>query len=707
MRYGFTEEQALFRGDVRKALRSAEMRAAVGEATSADGVEKDQRPLYRLLGELGLLAVHWPAEFGGAGRPLTDAAIVAEELVRAGVPDTLHVNTIQIVGQFLLMAGSAEQRRRHLPALARGERFASVLYTEPDAGSDLGALRTVAEPDGDGYRITGTKVFSLKTRFVDLGLCAARTSPGTGKYQGISLFLVDLKAPGVTVTVIPGIGDEHFHQVDLDAVPVSGADLVGPRDQGWPLLNEALAIERTGLDYYLKAEHWLEAALEALADRDPGPYLEQIGRWDGALTADHVLAWEVLAGLEAGRVDPVAAAVAKYHSSELAQSIASWADDLPGPRQRADRTRAAVTLDSAYREAPGLTLSAGTSEVMLQIMAAEFDSIGPHTSDPLRGALRAALAHVPVRSEVHGAPVSDERVRAVLGDLGVADLERPDAAGGLDLGLTAGVLVSEELGRAGVGNPYRADAMAADVGCPAGMALAGFEALPVGDGVTATPPAWELTGVTTTDGPGPFLVATCVDGEPMLVAASGPEAETGGRPPVVRFENTPVTVVARLDDSLTGPLARARLRQAGYLLGIAEGAYEIAVRYTGVRRQFDTRLRDLPAVAFPLARAMVALRATRAAVYRGAWLADSGQAKAGPAPIVALAMAAETARDVVRTCMQSCGVRAMTAELGLHRHFRLAAAESGRYGEPAALWRLAGAARLRLGRLDEPASVSQ
>ncbi|MGH3769385.1 MAG: acyl-CoA dehydrogenase family protein [Actinomycetes bacterium] len=379
MRFGFTEEQQRFRADVRRSLRSAEVRAAAADVTGADGVEPDVRPLYRLLGELGLLAVHWPAEFGGTGRPLTDTAIVAEELVRAGVPDTLHVNTIQIVGQFLLMAGNTAQKRRHLPALARGERFASVLYTEPDAGSDLGALRTVAEPDGDGYRITGTKVFSLKTRFVDLGLCAARTTPETGKYQGISLFLVDLGAPGVTMTVLPGVGDEHFHRVDLDSVPTSGDDLIGPRDQGWPLLNEALAIERTGLDYYLKAERWLEAALEALIDRDPDSshdaHLEQIGRWDGALAADHALAWEVLTGLAADRVDQVAAAVAKYHSSELAQSVAAWAADIPAPEQRANRTRAAVTLDSAYREAPGLTLSAGTSEVMLQIVAAAFDSI--------------------------------------------------------------------------------------------------------------------------------------------------------------------------------------------------------------------------------------------------------------------------------------------------------------------------------------------
>ena len=338
------------------------------------------------------------------------------------------------------------------------------------------------------------------------------------------------------------------------------------------------------------------------------------------------------------------------------------------------------------------------------------------TPDPLvvqlRKALRTALAGVPVRPGVHGAPVADGAsgpTRAVLDQLGAADFERPASAGGFDLGLTAGVLVSEELGHAACGNSYRADAMAADVGCPAGTATAGLEALPVGSGVTAAPRAggWALTGTAMVDDPGlgPLLVATRTDGRPVLVAvppgAPGRSVETGCWPPVVRFEATPVTaadVVGELDDSLTGPLARARLRQAAYLLGIADGAHRIAVRYAGDRRQFDTRLRDLPAVAFPLARAMVALRATRAAVYRGAWLVDSGHDRAGTAPVVALAMAAETARDVVRLCMQSCGVRAMTAELGLHRYFRLAAAEAGRYGEPAALWRLAGAARLDLAR---------
>lgn len=335
------------------------------------------------------------------------------------------------------------------------------------------------------------------------------------------------------------------------------------------------------------------------------------------------------------------------------------------------------------------------------------------TPDPvvvrLRAALRTALAVGPVENDVRGTPVTERTAgpaRAVLDRLGASAFERSAADGGLDLGLTAGVVVSEELGRAARGNPYRADAFAADAGQPAGVALAGFEALPVGSAVRISA-GGTLTGTATVDDAEPrTILLPGGEGVLLSVAADAPGRSVAGGcwPPVVRFDDTPATVVG----DPTGPLVRARLRQAGYLLGIADGALDAAVRHTGARQQFDSRLRDLPPVSFPLARALVAVRATRAAVYRGAWLIDTGR-RPGTAPLAALAMAAETARDVVRIAIQSCGVRAMTAELGLHRYFRLAAAESGRFGEPAGLWRLVGAARLRAGgpaQPGEPASAS-
>src|SRR4029453_3434237 len=111
------------------------------------------------------------------------------ELVHLGMPDTLHVLSVQIVGTFLLTAGTEDQRRRYLPALAAGECFATVCYTEPDVGSDLASLTSRAVRDGDGYRLNGVKVYGLKGSQSDVALCALRSGEGASKYDGISLFL--------------------------------------------------------------------------------------------------------------------------------------------------------------------------------------------------------------------------------------------------------------------------------------------------------------------------------------------------------------------------------------------------------------------------------------------------------------------------------------------------------------------------------------
>ncbi len=363
MDFGFSEEQERFRERVRAELAGEDIQVHIGQLRADPSGEPDARPLYRELGRRGLLAVNWPVDYGGGGRSLIDASIAVEELVRAGVPDTLHVNTIQIVGLFILMTGTPEQKARHLPPLARGERFASVLYTEPDAGSDLGSLSATATRDGAGWRLDGVKVFSLKSHITDLGLCAARTSAGGDRYQGISLFLVDLHAPGVKRTVIPSIADEQFHRVELDGVRVGAGDMLGEEGNGWPLLSHALAVERTGLDYSLKAEVWLDAAIAVLAHDNPGDaVLEEIGRFSAGVAASRALAWQVLAGLAADRIDENAAAVSKLYSSELARRIALWA-----PIRLAGNGNGQV-LEAAYREAPGLTISAGTSEMMLNIV---------------------------------------------------------------------------------------------------------------------------------------------------------------------------------------------------------------------------------------------------------------------------------------------------------------------------------------------------
>lgn len=359
MNFAESEADHDLRQQVRDVLGSAAITAETRRLREQPG-EQDERPLYRLLGAADLLAVSWPREYGGLGRPSTDTILVVEELMRHGVPDMLYVNGIQTVGQFILTAGSDEQRARLLPPLARGELFASVLYTEPEVGSDLGGLRTTATPVSGGFRLDGTKTYSLKSRFTDIGLCAARTAVGPSKYDGITMFVVDLHAEGASVATMPTMADEQFHEVRLDAVIVPGRDVIGELGDGWALLTQALPLERTGLDYALRAERWYRAAGAELTGADLAD--EQTGRLGARIEAARLLAWKASAAVAAGRLDSTLTAMAKWYGSELAADVAQWATARGA-------SGGSALLDSAYREAPGLTLSGGTSEMMLQILA--------------------------------------------------------------------------------------------------------------------------------------------------------------------------------------------------------------------------------------------------------------------------------------------------------------------------------------------------
>lgn len=349
MNFAETEAAEAFRQHVRDVLAAPDPRAELDRVHATRG-EPDERPLYRLLGAAGLLAVSWPVEYGGLGREASLTAVVVEELMRHGVPDMLYVNGIQTIGQFVLMAGTADQKARLLPPLARGERFASVLYTEPDVGSDLSGLTTTATQVPGGFLVRGTKTYSLKSGITDVGLCAART--GSSRYGDITLLLVDLHADGVRVTALPGIADEQFHEVTLDDVFVPDRDVVGAPGDGWALLTQALPLERTGLDYALRAERWYAAASTA------SPPDERTARLGARVEAARLLARKAAEAVAAGRQDTTLTASAKWYCSELAADIAWWATE-----------NGVGVLDSAYREAPGLTLSGGTSEMMLQLLA--------------------------------------------------------------------------------------------------------------------------------------------------------------------------------------------------------------------------------------------------------------------------------------------------------------------------------------------------
>ena len=538
MNFAGSDGERAFRAEVHDVLGKPAIRDALAALRARDEREPDVRPLYRELGRHGLLAVSWPVEYGGRGASHAEAAVVIEELVRGGVPDMLHVLSVQIVGLFLLQAGSAEQKAHHLPAMAAGERFATVLYTEPEVGSDLASLTTSAVRDGDGYRLSGVKVYGLKSAVSDLGLCAVRTRQGATKYEGISLFLVDLHSDGVRHSRIASVADEQFDRVELDDVRVGADALLGSEGGGWSLLTRCLAIERTGLDYSLKAERWYTAALAAL---DPqtvgGEVLAQVGRYGAAVTEGRLLAWDVISRLGGGALDPAAAAIAKYHTSETAQEVAVWGAQAHGhgyARHALDADCVGV-LEAGYREAPGLTLSAGTSEMMLELVASSvLDRTDPQPDPVLERIVQT------VRARLATVPRDRTEVLAALREVDALGFEAPVDAGGFDLGLSCGITVCVELGRRALPDVYGSallavDALTAGNDPNAAAALVSGEppVLAAGLDAVSTGPAghapaghrigagWALTGTIVLDEPGPDTAACCVpflaEGEVRLV----------------------------------------------------------------------------------------------------------------------------------------------------------------------------------------------
>ncbi|MEE3956202.1 acyl-CoA dehydrogenase family protein [Peribacillus frigoritolerans] len=374
MDFGFTEEQNKFRNQVRDLLKSPQIQELLIEIKSKD-IDYDARDIYRILGRKGLLAPNWPKEYGGLGKSMIDVGVLTEELSYNGIPEALYVLSVLIVGNLLMLSATEEQKERYLPELSSGQKYACILYSEPKIGSDLSSLETRATLCEDGtYLLYGRKVYSMKTHLTDYGLCAARTSSKASKYDGLTLFMVPLQGEGVYIKPIPSLSDESLFEVILDGVRVTDNDLIGNKNDAWSIMNRALSVERTGLDYFVRARRWFDLIWEREFD-DNGitneSALIELTRLSCKLDASRLFTYQVLGEIEnTGAVDESLAAISKWYASELACEVVWKGQELKGIEaclsEKHGYSPLYGSLEAAYREAPGLILSAGTSEMMLQ-----------------------------------------------------------------------------------------------------------------------------------------------------------------------------------------------------------------------------------------------------------------------------------------------------------------------------------------------------
>jgi alkylation response protein AidB-like acyl-CoA dehydrogenase len=240
----YTAEQEALRDELRayySKLLDPETRAAI----DADPSGPVQREVVRRLGADGWLGIGWPKEYGGQSRGHVDQFLFFDESLRAGAP--LPMLTINTVGPTIMQFGTDEQKQRFLPRILGGEIHFCIGYSEPGAGTDLASLRCAAKRDGDEYVINGSKLWTSLSASADYCWLAVRTSQDAKKHRGISIIIVPMDTPGITVQPLELMGESEIAAVHYDDVRVPAENVIGGENNGWKLITNQLNHERVSL----------------------------------------------------------------------------------------------------------------------------------------------------------------------------------------------------------------------------------------------------------------------------------------------------------------------------------------------------------------------------------------------------------------------------------------------------------------------------
>jgi alkylation response protein AidB-like acyl-CoA dehydrogenase len=325
------------------------------------------------LGRRGWVGMTWPARYGGHERTALERFVVAEELLAAGAPVAAHWIADRQSGPQIHRHGTEEQRQRFLPDIASGSSYFSLGMSEPDSGSDLASVRSAARRVPGGWRLNGTKVWTSHAHHAHYMtvLCRTSESDPADRHHGLSILIVDLAAPGVTVAPIKLItGEHHFNEVIFEDVLVGDDMLLGGEGEGWRLVTAELSLERSGPERFLSTFALIPELLRVLGPELDDRQAAGVGRLIAELSTLRHMSASVAATIDAGQ-DPVAqAALVKDLGTRFEQQVpevarllasADGAGTANGPFAR--------LLSEAVLSAPGFTLRGGTTEILRGLTA--------------------------------------------------------------------------------------------------------------------------------------------------------------------------------------------------------------------------------------------------------------------------------------------------------------------------------------------------
>jgi alkylation response protein AidB-like acyl-CoA dehydrogenase len=339
-----------------------------------------RRAFMAKMGERGWLGMTWPKEYGGSEGEGVYEYLLNEALARRGGPQI--GKGVGIIGKTILAHGNERLKREFLPKILRNEVEFAVGYSEPDAGSDAASMKLRATRDGDGWRLNGQKTWTTSAHFAEWIWVGARTDPDVAKHFGITLFLVPLDDPGITVRAIWTMGDERTNDVFFDNVFVHDDYVVGELNKGFQYISEALDLERFTMFTYSPIQQRLELLCEHVsnATRDDQPLKDdpvirsRIAQLVTQAEVARVLGLRVVAASMKGGAPPsVESSEYKVYATELSKRLADAAMDIVGHeaqlRVGTDDAPMGGRTESTYRYTVLDTIGGGTSEVQKNIIA--------------------------------------------------------------------------------------------------------------------------------------------------------------------------------------------------------------------------------------------------------------------------------------------------------------------------------------------------
>jgi alkylation response protein AidB-like acyl-CoA dehydrogenase len=363
-----TPEQAAYRAEVRAWLEANAQHAPTtrgrGEEEEAVAAHRDWQ---RRLAEAGYVGATWPVEHGGQGRGPIEQVIVNQEIARAGVPGILDAIGVGMLGPTLIAHGSEEQKQRHLAPMLHADEVWCQLFSEPAAGSDLAGIQSRAKREDDGgWRLSGQKVWTTNAQFAAFGLLLARTDPDVPKHKGLTMFVVPMDAPGVTIRPLRQIsGEPEFNEVFFDDVRLEPGSEVGPVNGGWGVALTTLMFERLtigagseGMGY--RADRFARAlAADEAARRDPA-VRARLGELSAELLALRFTGYRLLTAISRGQIPGPEAGLGKVTAVNGAIAAGDLIADVLGPEALDPESEWSYLISFL----PGLKSAGGTEEIL-------------------------------------------------------------------------------------------------------------------------------------------------------------------------------------------------------------------------------------------------------------------------------------------------------------------------------------------------------